>query len=385
MKRRIIKTVLYAVFFLCLSWFLPGALPEVTNVQALQRNDGSMIVDISYDLSGGGSAGSMIIVEVSPDGGASWKQCAPGEIAGDFGPEVLNGQNLQISWNAGESYPDEYWLNCLVKITARDILVIMLPGEVPLKLVKIPSGTFTMGSPDTERSRVAFEGPQTEVTLTRDFYMGMYPITQQQWLAIQNIWPEISPLLEFGLGDNYPAYYVSWNDAQDFISLLNWYINATAQGPITVSLPTEAQAEYACRAGTNTRFYFGDSLSVNDSSTDGPTDSSQYPGNRSDYMWFNFNSGISSQQVGQKLPNAFGLYDMHGNIWEWVQDWWHSSYPGGSVTDPEGPLTGDYRVFRGGAYPISASGCRSAYRYYESSFARDRLIGFRIIATRPEL
>jgi len=179
-------------------------------------------------------------------------------------------------------------------------VTVYLPGDVPLALIPIPTGSFQMGSPDTERSRSSYEGPVHTVNIAYDFYMGKTELTQRQWLAVMNSWPGTAPSSLYGLGDNYPAYYISWNDCQNFITALNTHVTDTGQGPATFRLPSEAEWEYACRAGTQTRFFFGDSLSVDDLSTDGPAGT--LPGNRSDYMWFGANiSPYGSKPVGTKL------------------------------------------------------------------------------------
>ena len=196
---------------------------------------------------------------------------------------------------------------------------ISLPGEVPLVLVRIPAGTFRMGSPDTERSRWNQEGPLHTVTIGYDFYMGKYEVTQAQWLSLMGSCPGTAPNSREGLGDIHPAYYVSWGDAKSFIATLNTHIAATAQGPLTVRLPSEAEWEYACRAGAQTRFFFGDSLEVPDGCED--------DGLRSQYMWYcGNNTSDGAKPVGTKLPNAFGLYDMHGNVEKWCEDSWHSDH-----------------------------------------------------------
>jgi formylglycine-generating enzyme required for sulfatase activity len=250
-------------------------------------------------------------------------------------------------------------------------ITINLPGNVPLVLVRVPSGSFQMGSPDTERFHYSDEGPVHTVSIAYDFYMGKYELTQKQWLALMSSWPGTPPSTTYGLGDYYPAYSVSWNDAQNFITALNTHVTSTSQGPATFGLPSEAEWEYACRAGTQTRFFFGDSLSVDDGSTDGAAGT--LPGDRSDYMWFAFNcSGDSngaygSKPVGTKLPNQFGLYDMSGNVWEWCQDWYHDSYTGAPSDGSawESP-SGSDRVCRGGYWGgsiYSTMSCRSAYRH----------------------
>ena len=242
-----------------------------------------------------------------------------------------------------------------------------------------------MGSPDTERSRDDDEGPLHTVTLSHNFYMGKYAVTQRQWMAVMGKWPGTAPSSTYGLGDDYPAYNVSWNDIAEsggFIEKLNAYLASTGQGG-PVRLHTEAEWEYACRAGTTTRFYFGDSLTqASDGYLDGPTDSAAYPGNRSDYMWFGYNNDrpFGTKPVGIKRPNAFGLYDMSGNVWEWCQDW-YGWYFSASATDPTGPVSGDYRVIRGGCWGSNATHCRAADRLYDSPDSRGESYGFRLVRT----
>ena len=254
---------------------------------------------------------------------------------------------------------------------------IMLPGNVPLELVRIPAGRFQMGSPDTERSRLSVEGPVHPVTIAYDFYLGKYEVTQAQWLAVMGSWPGTEPSSDFGLGDNYPAYNISWNDARNFITALNTHITATRQGPATMRLPSETEWEYACRAGTQERFYFGDSLGVGDEC--------EYDRTRSLNMWYcGNNSPDGSKPVGGKLPNAFGLYDMSGNLWEWCEDDWHGTYTG---TPADGspwvssPRT-SYRAYRSGNWGLSAGYCRSAHRAYNTTATRYFSLGFRLASVR---
>jgi formylglycine-generating enzyme required for sulfatase activity len=256
-----------------------------------------------------------------------------------------------------------------------DGLIIDLPGGVPLTLVRVPAGTFMMGRYPDERNSYDTEDPQHQVTISQDFYLGRYELTQQQWLALMGSWPGTAPSSDFGLGDGYPACYVSWHDVQHYIAALNKHVTNTDQGAATFRLPTEAEWEYACRAGTTTRFYFGDSLDCDDGCSDCAAE--MLPGNRTDYMWYCNNSMNSLKPVGRKLPNAFGLYDMSGNVWEWCQDWNEYAYPEGPATDPTGPPTGYGRVLRGGR-PDSAMNCRSASRGLGSPEYRYEFIGFRL-------
>lgn len=214
----------------------------------------------------------------------------------------------------------------------------------PANLVFIPAGTFRMGSPANETGRVPSEGPQTIVTLTKGFFMGKYLVTQAEYQAVTGSNPS-----QF-IGDlNRPVERVSWNDSTNYSALLTQQEQAAGRIPIgsKYRLPTEAEWEYACRAGSSDwRFYYGDD----------PTYAFV-----SYYAWYNANSAGTTQPVGQKLPNPWGLYDMTGNVWAWVQDW-DGVYPGGSVTDPQGPAAGTVRQMRGGCWSCVAQYCRSAMR-----------------------
>jgi len=264
---------------------------------------------------------------------------------------------------------------------------IMLPGDVPLILVRVPAGTMQMGSPDTERGRWLSEGPLHTVNIGYDFDMGKYEVTQKQWLALMGSWPDTTknPDYEsgkYGRGDSHPMYYVSWNDVKNFITALNTHIANTGQGPLTVRLPFEAEWEYACRAGTQTRFFFGDSLGCDDENED--CAAGTLPGNRSDYMWYRGSSPDSSKPVGIKLPNQFGLYDMSGNVYEWCEDDWHNNYTGAPVNGSpwvDNPRA-SYRVIRSGDWSYSAGYCRSAYRYSGTPSYRYYYFGFRLAAVR---
>ena len=251
-------------------------------------------------------------------------------------------------------------------------------------MVPIQAGSFNMGSPEAERGRYEAEGPVTHVVLTRDFYMGKYPVTQGQWEAVmgQGNWPGMGqdfPSETYGRSDDHPMYLVNWNETQNFIMTLNSHIAFTGQGPLAMRLPSEAEWEYAARAGTTTRFFFGDSLGCDDELEDCEAGSS--PGYRSDYMYWATNSNGTSQPVGQRWPNGNSLHDVHGNVWEWVQDSF-DYYPGGSVTDPVKPPPGpdSYAVFRGGSWLSQAGSCRSASRSSCPPLWRFPSLGFRLAA-----
>jgi len=378
------------------SW---AGVPVVSNVRAGQRPDGSGLVDVWYDLSGGQQP-ITVSVTFSADNGATWGVTpGAGFLTGDVGAGVNNGTNRHIIWDAGADKSGVHWAQTKAQVKAVDggsgaqEVTVYLPGNVPLVLVRIPSGSFQMGSPDTERSRDSDEGPVHTVNIGYSFYMGKYEITQGQWKALMDANP-VTDLgyTTFGVGDDYPVYYVSWNDCQAFVTALNAHIASTGQGAATFRLPSEAEWEYACRAGTQTRFFFGDSLYASDGVTpiddyfdDGPAGT--LPGNRSDYMWFVSNdSTYGSKLVGTKWPNPFGLYDMSGNVWEWCQDYWHDDYSqlgrpdNGSAWETQ--QSGyPYRVLRGGGGNTIASYCRSAPREYFSPATRGPDCGWRLVRT----
>ena len=222
----------------------------------------------------------------------------------------------------------------------------------PTNMVFIPPGTFRMGSPTNEVDRNDDEGPQqTEVTISRGFWMGKYEVTQGEYLSVMSNNPSsFSTNKGFRLDLTLPVETVSWDDATNYCGVLTQ--RERAAGRIAANsvyrLPTEAEWEYACRGWTSTRFSYGDD-----------------PGytNLTNYAWYGDNSGFTTHPVGQKRPNPWGLYDMHGNVWEWCQDWYGRYHPGGIALDPQGPATGSYRVIRGGEWHSPTWGCRSASRY----------------------
>ena len=222
---------------------------------------------------------------------------------------------------------------------AREITVT-LPGGATVKMVWIPQGTFMMGSPDTDDMALWYEKPQHEVTITRGFYLGKFEVTQAQWEAVMGTTPWEG--LNVQEGPNNPAVWISWNDVQAFIDSLN-----ATEGFGMYRLPTEAEWEYACRAGTTTQWSFGG-------------DEEQL----GDYAWYRDNArdvGESwAHEVGTKLPNPWGLYDMHGNVFEWVEDC-PAPYPSEPQTDPIGPVS-EGHIVRGGCFGVAAPGLRSAVR-----------------------
>ncbi len=230
---------------------------------------------------------------------------------------------------------------------------VELPGKVKMELIWIEPGNFTMGSPSAEAGRIAHEGPQTQVTLTKGFWLGKYVVTQGQYEAVMGM----NPSFFTAAGKDTPVEQVAWGDAMTFCQKLTAQEKAAGRLPsgYVFSLPTEAQWEYACRAGTT-----------------GP-----FAGNLGAMAWYADNSGGTTHRVGTKQPNAWGLYDMHGNVWEWCADW-YGPYPGGSETDPAGAASGPGRVFRGGSWHNDAASCRSAYSTNIQPGYRSESLGFRL-------
>ncbi len=215
-----------------------------------------------------------------------------------------------------------------------------------LRMMRIPSGTFLMGSPEVDGFHYKDEF-QHKVTISRDFYMSNFTVTQEQWEALMGKNPSENS------EPNFPVTDINWEDCQDFITILN---SKTSGG---FRLPTEAEWEYSCRAGTTTSYYFGEVVQSLDA---------------------NF-SGISKPvPVGSYKPNAFGLYDMHGNVWEWCSDW-YGIYSKGDSTDPQGPNNGSSKVLRGGCFGVNASVVRSANRGSVTPTLRFDLFGLRLART----
>ena len=216
--------------------------------------------------------------------------------------------------------------------------------SIGMEFKLIPAGKFTMGEGDEAH----------EVTLTKPFKMGVHEVTQAQYEQVMGVNPS-----HFKGAEN-PVEMVSWDDAVEFCRRLSDLPTEKAAGNV-YRLPTEAEWEYACRAGTKAAYSFGD-------------DESDF----GEYGWYRENSGRTTHPVGSKLPNAWGLYDMHGNVWEWCQDR-YGDYPGGAVTDPTGPADGSDRVIHGGSWNSrTAVLCRSAIRYRYDPSNRNDSNGFRV-------
>jgi formylglycine-generating enzyme required for sulfatase activity len=255
---------------------------------------------------------------------------------------------------------------------------------IGMKLVLIPKGTFMMGSPKTEKGRVQDE-TQHQVTISKDYYLGVTEVTQEQYEKVMGTNPSNFQGNKIeGSSSNHPVDRVSWEDAVEFCKKLSELPEEKGAGRV-YRLPTEAEWEYACRAGSKTAYSFGDN--------------SRDLGN---YAWFGNNSGskeldsaailkdtpqrymdtlvsarCATHPVGEKKANAWGLYDMHGNVWEWCSDW-YGGYPKGAVSDPVGPIQGSRRVDRGGSWLLEAARCRLAIRFRRLPSVREYDLGFRV-------
>jgi formylglycine-generating enzyme required for sulfatase activity len=240
-------------------------------------------------------------------------------------------------------------------------------------MIELPGGQFLMGSPDTDELARDDEKPQHMVTVS-GFRMAVTPVTAGLYNEVMQREPVPQPQ------EHLPAVNVTWYDAIAFCNRLSdreryrrcyrrrfkrWVCDWRADG---YRLPTEAEWEYACRAGTTTRYAFGDD-----------------PERLGNYAWFAGNSSDQVQAVGQKSPNRWGLYDMHGNVWEWCWDWYNERYLPGKVVNPAGPDSGSYRVACGGAFVNSPEYLRSARRFNRPPEVRLRFLGFRCMRVPPAL
>jgi formylglycine-generating enzyme required for sulfatase activity len=249
-----------------------------------------------------------------------------------------------------------------------------LGNGVILEMVAIPGGTFIMGSPENEESYHSSQSPQHQVTVP-PFFMGKYPVTQKQWKAVaalEKVKIDLGSDPSYFKGDgstsltnNLPVECVSWNDAQEFCARLSRMANKTYR------LPSEAEWEYACRGGTITPFYCGETIS---------TDLANYNGN------YTYGQGQKGQyreettEVGIFPANPFGLYDMCGNVWEWCEDGWHENYINAPTDGSDWTsLSSQRKVLRGGSWDDDTGNCRSAYRYYTFLADDNEHIGFRVV------
>lgn len=234
-----------------------------------------------------------------------------------------------------------------------------LPGGATMVFVWIEPGTFLMGSAGDDNTRLSSETPQHEVTLTQGYWLGKYEVTQAQWESVTGANPSKY------IGPDHPVETVRWTEVQEFIGALN-----EAAGATLYRLPTEAEWEYACRAGTTSPYYFGDTADA-----------------LGDYAWYASNNlgdfPAGTKAVGLKLANAWGLYDMLGNVYEWCQNG-YEEYTEEAQVNPLGPATALSKPFRGGHFYGNDRAVRSAVRSYNGPEGRDYWLGARLLRVEPQ-
>jgi formylglycine-generating enzyme required for sulfatase activity/serine/threonine protein kinase len=263
---------------------------------------------------------------------------------------------------SGSAVPDTKGSNLLPRAETAsqrapgEVLTVSIVPGVEMKFAWVPAGSFLRGSQRHEKGRESHE-TQHQVTLTKGFFLGVFPVTRTQWQALLLGLPPKTD------GGDLPVVSVSWHDCQEFYEGMGDKLGKRFR------LPTEAEWEYAARAGSITAFHFGETIS---------TEQANYDGNRTDGEG---RSGVQRNEpkpVGSFPPNSWGLHDMHGNVWEWCSDW-YGPYPSGGVTDPPGAGTGYARVLRGGSWDSSQVACRSAHRFFRNPEVREIIIGCRLV------
>ena len=358
--------------------------PIVSNVTAVQRTDGSKIVDIYYDLFDANNDLCTISLQLSTNGGSTFAPFInPANLSGDLGLGIANGTSKHIIWNAFADNVDYDANQYVVRVTAND-------NTIADNFAYVPSGTFLMG--DTHGGGNANESPVHNVNLN-SFLISKYEVTQSEWQAIMGS----NPANSFGIGPDYPVYHISWYSMIKYCNLrsiaenltpcytINGSTDPATWGSVPTTnnttwnavicnwnasgyrLPTEAEWEYAARGATNIPDYLY-------SGSDGI----------GSVAWYSENSGNTSHPVGTKSPNGISTLDMSGNVYELCWDWYSATYYSSSATNnPTGPDSGSHRVVRGGSWFNSASNCRVSYRTYGSPYANDYYAGFRICKIYP--
>lgn len=310
----------------------------VSNVDAYQ--EGKNII-ITYDTDKAGSVGD---VYCSTDGGRTWGEPLR-QVTGDVNKQVQAGSH-RIVWDVLSEREKLAGANISFKVEANSCRFMV--NGVSFEMVRVEGGTFRMGATSEQKDEAwDREKPVHSVTLS-GYYIGKTEVTQVLWEAVMGINPSRFK------GDYLPVENVSWDDCQEFIRKLN---SMTGQN---FRLPTEAEWEFACRGGNNSRGY-------------------KYSGsnNLGSVAWYDGNSGNKTHPVGTKAPNELGIYDMSGNVWEWCADW-YGDYSSGAQTNPTGPYGGSNRVYRGGSWNYDVGRCRSSNRDFYYPWIRDIILGLRL-------
>lgn len=325
------------VFFLLLSAFTAVCSfgQMVSNVDAYQ--EGKNII-ITYDTD---KAGFVDLVNCSTDGGSTWSKPLR-QVTGDVNKQVPAGSH-RIVWDVLSEREKLAGANICFKVEANSGRFTV--NGVSFDMVRVEGGTFRMGATaEQEEEAYSNEKPVHSVTLS-SYYIGKTEVTQALWQAVMCSNPSRFE------GSDLPVERVSWNDCQEFIQKLNRLTGRNFR------LPTEAEWEFACRGGNNSRGH-------------------KYSGSNDidNVAWYWDNSGRKTHPVATKAPNELGIYDMSGNVWEWCSDW-YTSY---SQTNPTGPQNGSRRVYRGGCWLYDARGCRSSFRYGNGPTDRNFNLGLRL-------
>ncbi len=379
------KKILFSIVLMLL---VAGVFAQF-EIQNALATPGSGNVTISYDLIHAENLPCSISIEVSADGGANYT-IVPTAVSGDIGANIVPGTGKLIIWHPALDNM-EIGANYRVRITADDG-----QSAPPAGFVYVPGGTFTMG--DTHGVGWPEELPTHSVTLN-SFYMGTYEVTQAEYAQYMPPYPGWTS--DNGLGDNYPAYYISWyailkycnlrsiaegltpaysisgsTDPADWGTVPTDYYNTAWDAAICnwsangYRLPTEAEWEYACRAGTTTPYSSG--IHCKSEKADY---NNLFAFSKEDEEFME-----KTLQVGNFTCNAWGVCDMHGNVFEWCLDW-YGEYPTSPQVDPRGPTTGKSRVIRGGAWNLHPMYWRSAYRLSSNPGHRSNNVGLRLVSS----
>ena len=368
--RILIATLMLAVSNL---WAQAPMVSDIIYSQRLDQDGNRMkLVDIQYNLDGNRS----MFVEFffSHDGGVTFPVSCTA-VTGDAGPFVQYGVGKTAVWDAAQDWDQNFTERGRIMVKAtygnqptgfpgldgngsgfgqeNPAPIHIVSSADNLEMIWVEPGTFMMG-------QVGVAEPVHEVTLTEGFYLGKFEVTQDQYqMVMANNSDGLSATpSNFGGYPNYPVEQVSWNDVQVFLSRLNNLESANIPAGWAYVLPTEAQWEYACRAGTNTDYSWGDDINASQA---------------------NYNNNNSRPlNVGQYAPNPWGFFDMHGNVWEWTADWYESYPTGNPVVDPTGPASGSNRVKRGGSWIHDGASLRSAARSGYHPGYRNGTVGFRV-------
>ncbi|EDY81044.1 conserved domain protein [Verrucomicrobiia bacterium DG1235] len=397
-SRIVQSSLLTGVFVLTSQVFAAG--PTVSNVTAQQRPN-TKLVDITYDLEHDEDLASTVTIEATADG-ENWTLLTNLTSSSAHGFGVVEGTGKSVVWAAEDEWPAQLFPAVKVRVRANDGTG---GGVDPANFSLVPGGVFAMGSPNGEVGRDAVSEVLHDVTLNKSFYMAKTEVTWSDWSAVR-AFATANGYSDIGVGANgsmdapegdHPVSNVSWWDAVKYCNARSeqegktpvYYTEeslgagnvlrtgtAAAFADLNANgyrLPTDAEWEYACRAGTETGFYTGE-----------VTQSNAADPNLDSAGWYAENSGDNTHAAAGKAANAWGLYDTHGNVWEWCWDWYSQDLSVGELVDPTGaaePNGNQQRVIRGGGYLDPAENCRSARRFRFRNTSKDVTLGFRVAVT----